>query len=141
WAAAGANQSQLLDAHSLYLETLAELGPVGLALLAVALAAPLAAAVRARRRTLVPIAAGAYVAWLVHVAYDWDWELPGVTIAALGCAAAALAAARRERSFSSLAARTGLLTIVAVAGAFALFGLLGNRALARTGDALRHDNV
>jgi hypothetical protein len=142
WAAAGANQGQLLDAHSLYLETLAELGPLGLALLAVALAAPLAAAVRARRRALVPIAAGAYVAWLVHVAYDWDWELPGVTIAALICAGALLAAARRrEPLVRGTAVRLGLLAVVAVAGTTALLGLLGNRALGRTSDALRHGNV
>jgi len=35
------------DAHNLYLETLAELGPIGLALLLVALIAPLAALRRA----------------------------------------------------------------------------------------------
>ena len=142
WAAAGANQSQLLDAHSLYLETLAELGPVGLALLALALAAPLAAAVRVRRRTLVPIAAGAYVAWLVHVAYDWDWELPGVTIAALICAGALLAAGRqREPLVRGTAVRLGLLAVVAVTGTAALLGLFGNRALARTSDAMRHGDV
>jgi tetratricopeptide (TPR) repeat protein len=137
WAAAGPSQGQLLDVHNLYLETLSELGPAGLAILAAALLVPLAAAVRARRRTLVPIAAGAYVAWLVHVVYDWDWELPGVTIAALVCAGAVLAAARRQEAAARQApARWGLLAVVAVAGTLALFGLLGNRALVSSGDAL-----
>jgi hypothetical protein len=45
---------QVQDAHSLYLETLAELGPLGLALLLAALALPLVAAVRMRRHPLVP---------------------------------------------------------------------------------------
>ena len=39
------------DAHSLYVETLSELGPVGLALVLVVVAAPLCAAIRRRRRS------------------------------------------------------------------------------------------
>jgi tetratricopeptide (TPR) repeat protein len=141
WAAAGPSQGQLLDVHNLYLETLAELGPVGLALLVAALLVPLAAAVRARRRTLVPIATGAYVAWLVHVVYDWDWELPGVTIAALVCAGAVLAAARGQgTAVRQASARWGLLAVAAVAGTLALFGLLGNRALTSSSNALGQGN-
>jgi hypothetical protein len=142
WAAAGPNQGQLLDVHNLYLETLAELGPVGLVLLAAALLMPVAAAVGARQRSLVPIAAGAYAAWLVHAAYDWDWELPGVTITAVICAGAVLAAARPQTpTAGEKAARWGLLAVAAVAGPLALFGLLGNLALSRSGDALRHGNL
>ena len=83
------------DAHSLYIETLAELGPVGLALLLIALGAPLAALARARSPA-VPAAAGAYVAYLVHAGVDWDWEMPAVTLAALLCAAGVLAASRES---------------------------------------------
>ena len=83
------------DAHSLYIETLAELGPFGLALLLIALGAPLAALPRARSPA-VPAAAGAYVAYLVHAGVDWDWEMPAVTLAALLCGAAVLAASRPE---------------------------------------------
>ncbi len=50
-------EHKVRDAHSLYLETLAELGPVGLALLLLALGAPLAAAVAARRQ---PLASGCF---------------------------------------------------------------------------------
>jgi hypothetical protein len=53
---------KLRDGHSLYLEVLGELGPFGLALLAIALAAPLAAAVGARRHPLAIGAFGAFVA-------------------------------------------------------------------------------
>jgi hypothetical protein len=137
WAAAGPNQTQLLEVHNLYLETLAELGPIGLALLAATLLAPLAAAVRARHRSLVPIAAAGYVAWLVHVVYDWDWELPGVTIAALLCAGAVLVAGRRDSPVAPrLPARWGLLATACVAGIAAFFGLLGNRDLSRSVAAL-----
>jgi tetratricopeptide (TPR) repeat protein len=141
WAAAGPDQPQLLDVHNLYIETLAELGPIGLALLVVTLLVPLVAAVRARHRSLVPIAAAAYVAWLVHVGYDWDWELPGVTIAAILCAGALLVAARREGAIAPRApARWGLFATACVVGVAALFGLLGNRALARGVDAIHARN-
>jgi hypothetical protein len=141
WAAAGRGNSQILNAHSLYLETLAELGPVGLALLALALATPLVAAARARRRALVPIAGGAYLAFLVHAAYDWDWQLSGVTIAALFCAGAALAAARNgRRPVASTRLRSALLSLVLAGGVLAFVGLLGNRALAQSGNDLRHGN-
>lgn len=137
WAAAGPHQPQLLDVHSLYVETLAELGPIGLVVLVVTLLIPLAAAVRARHRSLVPIAAGAYLAWLVHVAYDWDWELPGVTIAAILCAGALLVAVRREGTVAPWPpARSGLLATASIAAVAAFFGLLGNRALASGSDAL-----
>jgi hypothetical protein len=83
-----------LNAHNLYLETLADLGPVGLVLLLAALAVPLLAAVRARARPLVAAVAGAYVAFLGAAALDWDWQLPAVTLAALACGTALVAAAR-----------------------------------------------
>ena len=82
------------DAHSLYLETAAELGIVGLALLLVALGAPLAAAARARENQLVATAAAAYVAFLVHAGLDWDWEMPVTTFAGLACGAALLVSRR-----------------------------------------------
>jgi hypothetical protein len=141
WAAAGPNQPQLLDVHSLYLETLAELGPIGLVVLVVALLFPLAAAVRARNRSLVPIAAAGYIAWLVHVAYDWDWELPGITIAMILCVGAVLVAARRQGAIAPRGAtRWGLLATACAVGVAALFGLLGNRALARGVAAIHAKN-
>ena len=76
----------VLDAHSLYLETLAELGIVGLGLLALALVPPLLAAFRGASAA----AAGGYVAFLVHAGVEWDWEMPVVTVAGLLCGAALL---------------------------------------------------
>ncbi len=85
------------DAHSLYLETAAELGVVGLALLLCALGAPLVAAVAARDRTRVATAAAAYVVFLVHAGLDWDWEMPVTVLAGLACGAAVLAGVRETR--------------------------------------------
>ncbi len=126
-------QTQVINVHNLYLETLAELGPLGLGLLLVALLAPLVAVLKARRRALVPAAAAAYVAFLAHAAVDWDWQMPAVTLAALFCASGLLIAARRTPSSGApLRARwRGVaLGLVVVLGAFAFVGLRGNQAIA-----------
>lgn len=127
------------DAHNLYLETLAELGPLGLVFLSTALFVPLVAAVHARRHPLVPSAAGAYVAYLVHAAVHWDWEIPVVTLIALGCASSLVVAARRDVQRTRLAGHGHLIALAAVVllavGTYAC--LLGNIALQRSSEALR----
>jgi hypothetical protein len=124
------------DAHGLYIETLAELGPVGLALLLVVLGVPLVAAVGARGHPLTAGAFGAYVAYLVHAAVDWDWELVGVTVPALACAVA-LFALRPPREPLVPGPRlrvAGTVTAFALAGV-AFVGLIGSSALAASIDA------
>ena len=97
WLHYRALPSATVDAHNLYLETLAELGPFGLFLLAAVLAVPLTAVATARRRDpLAVAAAGAYIAFLAHAAVDWDWEMPVVTLVALVCAVVVLKAGRTE---------------------------------------------
>ena len=103
------------DAHSLYLETLAELGLAG----AVALIAMLAGLALSARRALVaePAATLGLVAmlgtYLVHAALDWDWEMPAVTLPALAAAAAIVATADRAgrgaRAGSAAAPRGSLV--------------------------------
>lgn len=89
-----------LDAHSLYLETAAELGLVGLAALALAFGGMAAAARRALRAS--PEAAAGPVAmvvtWAFHAGIDWDWEMPALTLIALLFAGALLAMADRARA-------------------------------------------
>jgi hypothetical protein len=126
------------DAHGLYIETLAELGPFGLILLLGALAVPLTALWAARTHPLVPGAAGAYAAYLVHTGVDWDWELPAVTLAGLLCGVAILVAARRSLRSPPLSGSgrwIGVAVIVVAAG-LAAVGLVGNTALSRS-DAAR----
>lgn len=131
----------VLDAHNLYLETLAEVGPIGLALLAALLALPAVAAVIARRQPLAaPVFAG-YVAYLVHTAQDWDWELPAVTLAALCLAAALLVLAEREpRPALGRRARAAAVGAALVLALLALGALAGNAALGATSAALDADN-
>jgi hypothetical protein len=131
------------DAHSLYLETLAELGPLGLLLLLVVVAVPLVAAVRARRHPLVPAAVGAFVAWAIHAGVDWDWELAAVTSAALLCGVACVIAARPEgeatRPLSARARAIAFAATVALAG-LAFFALVGNLAASKSADAAHNAN-
>ena len=76
------------DAHSLYLETAAELGLVGLA----ALVAFLAGIVLAARRAAQPAAIAALAAFALHAGLDWDWELPALSLVAILLAARVIAA-------------------------------------------------
>ena len=76
------------DAHNLYLETLAELGPIGLALLLATLALPLTALPRGAPSSVRPGGRrGIRRLSPPRAAVDWDWEMPAVTLSALFCAA------------------------------------------------------
>lgn len=129
--------SHARDAHNLYLETLAEVGPVGLALLAGTLVVPLVALRPARRQPLAAGAAAAYAAFLVHAAVDWDWEVPLVTLPALACGASLVVLARTSESgtISPLTRRIGVGAAVAL-GAVALVMHAGNRAVSGGEQAL-----
>jgi hypothetical protein len=124
------------DAHNLYLEALAELGPVGVALLATALAVPFVVAAR-KRSPLGATACAAYGAFVVHAALDWDWELPAVTVTALVCGAAVVVTARPDAALARAPSfRVAVWAGVSVAGAaLAVAGLVGNRALAGAAEA------
>jgi hypothetical protein len=129
--------SRVRDAHGLYIETLAELGPLGLALLAAALLLPLVAAVRRKALPLTGAAFGAYVVFLVHAGSDWDWELPAVTLAALLCAGCLVLGDRDAGRRIGNRLRVGVVAAVVLGGAFAAVGLLGNSALGSSNSALQ----
>jgi O-antigen ligase/polysaccharide polymerase Wzy-like membrane protein/tetratricopeptide repeat protein len=129
------------DAHNLYLETLAELGPVGLLLLVALLASPFVAFAFGRRGSLSAAALGAYSAYVVHAGVDWDWEVPAVTLAALFCGAGVVIAARSSRTFTlSTAGRAGALGAAALLGAFAFVASVGNGALVASARAVLSGN-
>ncbi len=102
------------DAHSLPIETAAELGLLGLLALA-ALAASVALAARRGLRddrglALGPVAVLA--AWAVHASIDWDWEMPALTLVAVLLAGLLIAAAE-----PGTAVRTRLIPRLALAAA------------------------
>lgn len=86
----------VIDAHSLYLEVLAELGAVGLLLLLLALATVLGGLLRlARGAGRGPPAAlfAAGLLWAIHAGIDWDWEMPATGLWLFAVGGVALAAA------------------------------------------------
>lgn len=145
----------LKNAHSLYLEILAELGVVGLILLLVAFGAGLLAALTALRRTrgddrattcaLAAVLAG----FVVSAAIDWVWQLTAIAIVgvvALGLLAGAAperalsrARARRSRSRPGLGA-AALVGIWALIFAQAIPWLAANRVAASQA-SVRHGNL
>jgi len=125
------------DAHSLYAETFAEVGVVGLVLLGAVLLLPLVGAFIARRTRFVAAGAGAYVAWLAASALDWHWEMVGVTVAALLAGGVALLASDRRRP-ASLPTRTRAVLIACSIALtmLSLVSLVGNQALFAGREAL-----
>ena len=82
-----------VNAHSLYFETMAELGIPGLVLLLVAVGVVLvgiATQVRGSRRSLYGALLAAGVVWALHAGVDWDWQMPVVTLGFFAAAGLAL---------------------------------------------------
>jgi hypothetical protein len=149
WAAHGSLATSVQDAHSLYLETLAELGVVGLALLClpfVAAAGFVAGRVRgmeeAERFSLAG-AAALICGYLVACAVDWMWELPAVSVVAFAALAVVVATAgdaaerpaysRRLVAWSAGVVVVGLLAVCAQG-----LPLLTQLQIGASQDAARH---
>lgn len=111
-----------LQAHSLYLEAMAELGVVGLVLILIAVLVLIGACfVRSRRtsRSLWVALGVVALVWAVHAGVDWDWEMPAVTMPVFALAGAALA---RRGSRKRLHPRyeIGLRVLIALAAVAAV---------------------
>ena len=84
------------DAHSLYLQTLGELGIVGFMSMVIAVVgavALLATRIRGRDRTVFAALFAAALAWAIHAGVDWDWQMPAVTLWLFIASGSALASA------------------------------------------------
>ena len=142
------------DAHSLYLETLGELGLVGLALLLGVFGTGVAAgvmrlrAVADEQRVAVAALLGLVAAYLVAAGIDWMWELTAVTVVAIvalglltGPASTAVDAVGEPRRGRRLAIGVaalvaGWILIVAQALPF-----LSNLEISRSQAAVRADDT
>jgi O-antigen ligase len=103
------------DGHSLYLETLSELGVVGLVLLLIALGTMLgvgAARLGGPERHAHGAFLAAGVMLLAHAAIDWDWEMPALFVWFFGAGGVVLAA--REARLGELGRTPRLVGALAV---------------------------
>jgi O-antigen ligase len=117
------------DAHNLYLETLSELGVVGLLLLMLLLLSPLVVA-RSSRDSLIAAVRGGYCGFLVHAAFEWDWEMPVVTVSALTLGVALLLSRPEAPPFQlRRPARIAAAVVLGVLALFAVGALAGNSYL------------
>jgi hypothetical protein len=132
------------NAHSLYLEVLAELGLPGLVLLAAGLLTILVVAagrVRAREdRTVYAAVFVAALVWALHAGVDWDWQLPSVSLWLFALGGVALAsppvvAAARSREVSRpqwlrICAALGIAVVAVTPALMGLSQLHLNRSVA-----------
>jgi hypothetical protein len=89
WARHGSGVETVRDAHSLYLQTLGELGIVGLVLLVAFLGFVLVAGTRAslasdaEERSRLAAALAGFSVFVMTASVDWMWQVPVVPVAAL----------------------------------------------------------
>jgi hypothetical protein len=153
WARNGTVPGFVRDAHSLYFETLSELGIIGLAILLACLGWPIVEGIRrlrrasTERRTFLAGGLAAMSAFLAGGLVDWVWELAVLPVAFLLLAAAILGS-RPERSRTrgqrrvhndfALRAAAGVIAVLAIGGiALHVAGtseIRASQAAAATGD-------
>lgn len=131
WARDGDTDETVRDTHSLYLQTLGELGIVGLFLLVAFLIAILAGAVRRLlraapgERSLAAAAIAGFMAFCVTATFDWMWQIPVLPVATLLLGAVLLVSPTEPGAVAKPAAwriwwrvvfaLAGLIAIVAIA--------------------------
>jgi hypothetical protein len=79
WAQHGNGEIKVINAHSVYLEMLSNLGFPGLLFLLISIFAifvGLAGRIRGPDRVLYAALFAASLTWAAHAGVDWDWEMP-----------------------------------------------------------------
>jgi len=131
------------DAHSLYFESLAELGVPGLVLVLGFFGGLLLLAARARwkaKATAAAVPAAALAVYLVHAGVDWMWETTAVTVLAILCGTVAAGPLAEPAVRPSRVAR-GIVPVIAVIailvqvpGLVSISAVRDSQAAARRGD-------
>lgn len=83
WARERPYEFTVIDAHSLYVEVMGELGLAGLLLIGGAIVSifiGLGRRLRGEDRHLYAAVLAISTVWAVHAGIDWDWEMPAVTL-------------------------------------------------------------
>lgn len=139
WTRDGRLSQPVVDAHSLYFETMAELGLIGLVLLLAVLAALLYAAISARSelrrrgdRGASAAMIAAFVVFCFHAGFDWMWEYPALVAVAFGgitIAAAGGTGRRPSGSTLPVGPRVGMVAAATLLGAAQLPGVVATDRL------------
>ena len=146
WSRDGTGQEFLRDAHSVYLEMLAELGLIGLALLLSVFGLMVAAAVIARRHLERARDFGAssamiagFAVFAVFAGVDWMWEVPAVFLLGVGglVVAGAAGSERWRKQPLSISLRLAAIVIAVVAVAIQVPGLISTERLRGSAAQLR----
>jgi O-antigen ligase len=145
WTRTGSRYQPVRDAHSIYVETLAQLGMVGGALLLLFLLAPLVAAARVNRRLSSSgrVAVALVAAGAASAAVDWTWELPAAfvpVVVALGVVSVEASTQRRARVGRPVRV-AGAVALGVVAMALALVSYVAADALSDSRRAYRDGDV
>ncbi len=145
------NTISVQQPHSVLLQFLAETGIVGALLAICAFGLLIATGVRSTRlrsggdRLLAAALLAAVVTYAVHTFYDWDWDIPGVSLPALVLAGVLAGSCRRRPApapdgppgiTGPTARAIALGGITAVLCAFALSGAVPSIAASRAASAL-----
>src|SRR5438128_3401764 len=104
WDQGRPRSAYTINAHSLYLQAMAELGTPGLVLLLILLGAVLgglAARARGSHRSIYGALLAAGVVWALHAGVDWDWEMPVITLPFFAIAGLALSPRGGEQASRS----------------------------------------
>lgn len=95
WAKEGNGHFRIVNAHSIYLETMSNLGAPGLIFLLLCLVSilvGLARRIRGPDGVLYAALLAAALTWMLHAGYDWDWEMPATGFFLFSLGAMAIAA-------------------------------------------------
>jgi hypothetical protein len=149
WWSEEVGQPVLRDAHSVFLEALAELGVVGLvatiALFAALGLGAVGAAVGAERSTDAAVVAGlvaAFAAFAAGATIDWLWEVPAVGLLALAAAAVATVAGGPPRRRRRLGPRRfALVGLAVIAGAVQVPGVVSTELVRESAILLDHGDI
>ena len=136
WAEHGSLAMFVRNAHSLYLESLGELGVVGFVLACAIWAGGCAIGVRTCRRlggverTSLAAATAVAVAFALGAGVDWLWQLPAISLVGVSALALAHGTPVRERApRPHWGVRAALASVVLVVLVFELVPLLAGHAL------------
>jgi hypothetical protein len=144
WAREGDEAETVRDAHSLYMQTLGELGIIGLALLAAFLLTVFAGGARNllrvgdRDRPMIAAAIAGCAAFCLVATFDWMWQIPVLPVALLLLAAVLVAPTERSESKRGVAARLPFRLAAAAVAAAAVVAIavpLASTTLVRESEA------